>query len=54
MLNTRVQVWTRTFKEHDLGMIFPKLVNMPLVMKKFVRALNMFPSSLPKYIYKNA
>jgi hypothetical protein len=27
---------------------------MPLVMKKFVKALNMFPSSLPKYIYKNA
>jgi hypothetical protein len=35
-------------------MFFPKLVNIPLVMKTFVKALNMFPSSLPKYIYKNA
>jgi hypothetical protein len=26
-------------------MISPKLTNMPLVMRKFVRALNMFPSS---------
>jgi hypothetical protein len=33
-----------------LGMISPKFANMPLVMKKFVRALNMFPSSL--HIYK--
>jgi len=35
-------------------MFFPKLVNISLVMKTFVKALNMFPSSLPKYIYKNA
>jgi hypothetical protein len=35
------------FKEHILGMISPKLTNLPLVMKKFVRALNMFPSNLP-------
>jgi hypothetical protein len=27
---------------------------MPQVMKKFVRALNMFPSNLPKQIYRNA
>jgi hypothetical protein len=26
---------------------------MPLVMKKFVKTLNKFPSNLPKYIYKN-
>jgi len=35
-------------------MSFPKLSNMPLVTKKFGRVLNMFASSLPKQIYKNA
>ncbi len=40
--------------KHVLGMISPKLAHMPLVMKKFVRALNMFPSSLFRHIYKNS
>jgi hypothetical protein len=35
-------------------MLSPKLANMPLVMKKFVKASNMFPSNLPMQIYKNA
>jgi hypothetical protein len=35
-------------------MFSSKLVNMPLMMRKFVRALNMFPSSLPRQIYRNA
>ncbi len=35
-------------------MFFPKLANMPLVMKRFGRVFNMFASSLPKQIYKNA
>jgi hypothetical protein len=35
-------------------MLSPKFANMPLVMKKFVKASNMFPSNLPMQIYKNA
>jgi hypothetical protein len=35
-------------------MFFPKLANMPLVTNFFGRVLNMFASSLPKQIYKNA
>jgi hypothetical protein len=35
-------------------MISPKFANMPLVMKKFVRVLNIFPSSLFRHIYKNS
>jgi hypothetical protein len=35
-------------------MLSPKLANMPLVMRKFVKASNMFPSNLPMKIYKNA
>jgi hypothetical protein len=35
-------------------MFFPKLANMPLMMRKFVKASNMFPSNLPMQIYKNA
>jgi hypothetical protein len=34
-------------------MLSPKLTNMPLVMRKFVKASNMFPSNLPMQIYKN-
>jgi len=32
-------------EENVLGMFSPKFVNMPLMMKFFVRALNMFSSS---------
>jgi hypothetical protein len=35
-------------------MFFLKIVNMPQAIKKFVKALNMFPSNLPKKIYRNA
>lgn len=38
--------------EHVLGMFSPKLMNMPQVIKKFAKALNVF--SLSKYIYVNA
>ncbi len=38
--------------EHVLGMFPPKLMNMPQVIKKFVRALNVF--SLSKHFYVNA
>ncbi len=38
--------------EHVLGMFSPKLMNMPQVIKKFVRALNVF--SLSKHIEVNA
>jgi hypothetical protein len=45
--------WRKAFTEHVLGMISPKLANMPFMMKKFVRALNMFPSNLLKHITNN-
>jgi hypothetical protein len=32
----------RTFKKHVLSIFFPKLVNMPPIMKKFVGNLNMY------------
>jgi hypothetical protein len=35
-------------------MLSPKLTNMPLMMRKFVKASHMFPSNLPMQIYKNA
>jgi hypothetical protein len=31
-----------SYYEHVLGMFFPKLVNMPSMMRKFVNILNMF------------
>lgn len=40
--------------EHVLGIFSPKLMNVPQVIKKFVRALNVFSSSLSKHIYVNA
>jgi len=42
------------FHRTCLGHDFPKLANMPLVMKKFGTTLNMFPSSLLRHIYKNS
>jgi hypothetical protein len=35
-------------------MLSPKLVNMSLVMKKFVKASNMFLSNLPMQFYKKS
>jgi hypothetical protein len=35
-------------------MLSPKLANMPLMMRKFVKASNMFSPNLLMQIYKNA
>jgi hypothetical protein len=35
-------------------MFSPKLANMPLMMRKFVKASNMFSPNLLMQIYKNA
>ncbi len=43
VVKCEVYVWRKTFKQHPLGMFSPKLANMPLMMKKFVGHLNIFP-----------
>jgi len=52
--NVKILVWSRNFKGHFLGMISPKLTNMPPIMKKFVGTSNMFLLSPPRQIYENA
>ncbi len=54
LLKYETLIWRRIFKKHALDMFFPKLANMPQVMKKFGGVLNMFASSLPEQTYKNA